>query len=141
MTSPQTCSELLVNLEPLLCPEIFIFERMSGESPATLDREDLFALIRESEGITVIRAVAPEKELQTESLQQFAKITLQVCSDLDAVGLTAAVARALTDINMCANVVAAALHDHIFVPYARRLEALECLQALSASAQAQSHNE
>ena len=89
MTSQQTCSELLVNLEPRLCPEIFIFERMSHESPTTLDREELFALIRESEGITVIRAVAPEKELQTESLQRFAKITLQVCSDLDAVGLTA----------------------------------------------------
>ncbi|MDG2443679.1 MAG: hypothetical protein P8M13_10555, partial [Luminiphilus sp.] len=64
MTSQQTCSELLVNLKPLLCPEIFIFERMSHESPPTLDREDLFALIRESEGITLIRAVAPEKEPQ-----------------------------------------------------------------------------
>lgn len=136
MPSQQSCSELLINLEPLLCPEIFIFERISDESPPTLETEGLFALIRESEGITVIRVVAAEEKPQTEGLQQFAKITLQVYSDLDAVGLTAAVARALTDIDMCANVVAAALHDHIFVPYARRVEALECLQALSASAQA-----
>ena len=135
MSSQQSCSELLVNLEPLLCPEIFIFERISDESPRTLETEGLFALIRESEGTTVIRSVAAKEKSQIEGLQQFAKITLQVCSDLDAVGLTAAVAKALTDIDMCANVVAAALHDHVFVPYTRRVEALECLQALSASAQ------
>ena len=141
MSSQQSCSELLVNLEPLLCPEIFIFERIYDESPPTLETEGLFALIRESEGTTVIRSVAAKEKSQIEGLQQFAKITLQVFSDLEAVGLTAAVAKALTDIDMCANVVAAALHDHIFVPYARRLEALECLQALSASAQALSHND
>lgn len=135
MSSQQTCSYLLANLDPVLSPDPWIFDHIAEGAPSNLNIATLFAFIQESEGSTLIRRASAGTNTQPMSQARFAKITLQVFSDLEAVGLTAAVAQALTDINMCANVVAAALHDHVFVPYERRFEAIDCLKALSASAQ------
>ena len=55
----------------------------------------------------------------------FRRITLGVRSSLEAVGLTAAVAAALTDAGISANVVAAFHHDHVFVPADRAEAALD----------------
>jgi hypothetical protein len=60
-------------------------------------------------------------------------ITLTVHSDLQAVGLTAAVATALAQSGISCNVVAAAFHDHIFVPVESAKEALSVLQQLQKS--------
>ena len=57
-------------------------------------------------------------------------ITLRVNSDLEAVGLTAAFARALADQSIACNVIAGAYHDHLFVPVDRAADALHCLQQL-----------
>ena len=51
-------------------------------------------------------------------------------SSLEAVGLTAAVAAALAEAGISANVVAAFHHDHVFVPAERAEEALDCLRRL-----------
>ena len=53
-------------------------------------------------------------------------------SSLEAVGLTEAVAVALTAEGISANVVAAFHHDHVFVPAERAQEAMACLAALSS---------
>ena len=135
MSSQQTCSYLLRNLNPVLCSHPWVFDHIANDTPLDLDRATLFALVQEAEGNTLIRRASAVTQSAPTLRPTFAKITLQVCSDLEAVGLTAAVAQALTNIDMCANVVAAALHDHIFVPYERRFEAIECLEALSFSAQ------
>jgi hypothetical protein len=45
--------------------------------------------------------------------------------------MTAALAKALTEAGISANVVAAYHHDHIFVPWARRHDALAALEALA----------
>ena len=42
-------------------------------------------------------------------------LTLEIHSALEAVGLTAAVSKALAEANISANVIAAFHHDHIFV--------------------------
>ena len=83
---------------------------------------DAFALIREDEGLTAIRA-HPEGE--------WARISLEVHSSLDAVGLTAALSKALAEAGISANIVAALRHDHLFVPWDRREDAMGCLKALS----------
>lgn len=57
-------------------------------------------------------------------------ITLTVHSDLQAVGLTAAVATSLADAGISCNVVAAAHHDHLFVPVESAGLAIAVLQAL-----------
>lgn len=62
------------------------------------------------------------------------QITLDVHSALDGVGLTAAVASALSDHGIACNVVAAHHHDHVFVPEAWAEEALTVLRDLAARA-------
>nr|WP_282098724.1 ACT domain-containing protein [Qipengyuania intermedia] len=61
-----------------------------------------------------------------------ARITLEVYSDLEGVGLTAAVSTALADAGIACNMVAALNHDHVFVPAARSAEAILVLQKLAA---------
>ena len=135
MASDQSCQELLANLNPTLCPDPWVFTLVAGGAPQLPEDRSVFALIREEEGLTAIRRAAPSDD--PETLPLFARITLQVYSDLEAVGLTAAVSGALAGQNLCANMVAGLNHDHLFVPYQRRDEALQCLKQISAAARAE----
>lgn len=56
---------------------------------------------------------------------------MMVHSSLEAVGMTAAMATALTRAGISANVVAAYHHDHVFVPWTRREDAVAALRALT----------
>jgi hypothetical protein len=105
---------LLANLSPSLDPRRFIFDTDN-------ETADAFAIIREDEVTTVVRAI-PEGE--------WARITLTVHSSLEAVGMTAAFAGALAEHGISANVIAGLFHDHIFVPWDRREEAVKVLQSL-----------
>lgn len=64
----------------------------------------------------------------------FGRITLQVHSSLEAVGLTAPVAGLLATLGISANVVAGYHHDHLFMPWERREEAVAALMALAREA-------
>jgi hypothetical protein len=79
-------------------------------------------LIREDEGLTVIR---PHSE------GEWARISLQVHSSLIAIGLTSALSAALAKSGISANFIAALRHDHLFVPWHRRDEAMACIQSLA----------
>jgi uncharacterized protein len=59
-----------------------------------------------------------------------------VHSALDAVGLTAAVSRALAAAGLSCNVLAGLHHDHLLVPAGRADEALAVLRELSRAAAA-----
>ena len=87
---------------------------------------------REDEGVTAIvpSGVADETGIEGPDL---ARITLMVHSDLEGVGLTAAVAGTLADAGIACNMVAAFHHDHAFVPAQHGERALIALQDLSAS--------
>ncbi|XHR98735.1 transporter [Sphingomonas sp. DBB INV C78] len=84
--------------------------------------EGAFALIREDEGETVIAEDADGG---------WARISLTIHSSLAAVGLTAAISTALAKAGISANVVAGHYHDHIFVPWDRRIDAMAVLNQLS----------
>ena len=86
---------------------------------------DAFATIREDEGLTV---VAPAET------GGWARISLSVHSSLSAVGLSAAMARALADNDISCNIVAGYHHDHLFVPWPRRHDAMAALATLSETA-------
>ena len=103
-------------LKPRLYPERYTFE-------ATTDQQlgYAFALIREDGGLTAIR---PDPE------GDWARISLGVHSSLEAVGLTAALSNALAEAGISTNIVAALRHDHLFVPWNLREEALRCIEAL-----------
>jgi hypothetical protein len=111
---------LLAALDPRLHTERYSF---SGTSESTLGPDE-FALVREDDGLCVIR---------TASDGEWARISLGVHSSLNAVGLTAALSRRLAEAGISANIVAALRHDHIFVPWDLREEALELLTGLSAA--------
>ena len=110
---------MLAGMAPVLDRRAWYFEVVHGAPPA-----DAFAVIREDEGVTAIlageRAGTP-----------FARITLTVHSALEGVGLTAAVSGALATVGIACNIVAGYHHDHLFVPWERRDEALAVLQRLA----------
>jgi uncharacterized protein len=110
---------LLAGLEPKLSQERYAFDAVDVAAMDT----GTFALVREEEGVTAIRV---------SSTGEWARISLGVNSSLDDIGLTAALSRALADAGISANIVAALRHDHVFVPWTRRGEAMAVLQALSA---------
>ena len=110
--------KLLAGLQPTLSDERYAFE---ATDHAALDA-DLFALVREEEGLTAIKVSTSDG---------WARISLGVYSSLDAVGLTAALSNALAAAGISANVVAALHHDHIFVPWEQREEALTLLRSFA----------
>ena len=116
MSGETDLERLLAGLSPILDPVEHSFETIAEAPPLG----DVFALIREAEGVTVIRTG-----------KGWARITLGVHSSLAAIGLTARVAEALAGQGIGANMIAAFHHDHVFVPWAQRNEALAILQRLS----------
>lgn len=92
----------------------------------------LAGLFEEEEGTTLIAPAAALAGHELTHQPGFARISLRVHSSLAAVGLTAAIATALAERGISANVVAAYYHDHVFVPWERRAEAMEVLRALAA---------
>jgi hypothetical protein len=110
---------LLAEMRPVLHDEPYAFELLDPDAPLPAN---VFALIWEPEGMTLV-APFPDGE--------WARISLTVHSSLSAVGLSAAIARALADRGLPANIVAGFHHDHILVPWDRRQEAVDTLIALS----------
>ena len=98
-----------------------------------LDGVEVAATMREAEGLSVVVAEADARSRGWPIAFLSAWLTLRVHSDLAAVGLTAAFARALADAGIACNVIAGAHHDHVFVPDDRADDALAALRALSAS--------
>jgi uncharacterized protein len=85
---------------------------------------------REPEGVPAIVEERAAEALGLRPVFRAAWITLTADSDLQAVGLTAAEALALAEAGIACNVVAAAHHDHLFVPAERGEDALAVLAAL-----------
>ena len=115
MGGERDLSRLLATLDPQLHDERYNFVATSDPTLADAD----FAIVREAEGLTVIR---------TEAAGEWARISLGVQSSLEAVGLTAALSTRLAEAGISANIVAALHHDHIFVPWDRKDEALAVLR-------------
>ena len=126
---------LLAALAPVRQPGVYAYASWPAERPAAaLAALAPLATFREPEGLTVIVEAAAARAAGLPIALTCAWITLTVPSALAAVGLTAAIARALTDAGVACNVVAAVYHDHLFVPIADADAALAALAALSARA-------
>ena len=115
---------MLSGMRPVLDERGYAFALLA-DGEAVLG--DAFAIVREDEGVT---AICPA----TGGAARFARITLTVHSALDGVGLTAAVSSSLAAKGIACNVIAGFHHDHLFVPWERRVEALGILDALSHDA-------
>ena len=118
---------MISGMDPALSDTPYCFQPLSD---ARFIPDTAFALIREAEGAVCI---LPHTAAATGAAQ-FARITLNVHSDLEAVGLTAAVSGALATSGIACNVVAGLYHDHLFVPWDQREHALQLLQRISREA-------
>ncbi|MFU7528731.1 ACT domain-containing protein [Qipengyuania sp. ASV99] len=118
---------MLLGMSPRLSDRVWCFHKVSD---ARFIPDTAFAIIREEEGVCCI---LPAQAAPADA-PQFAQITLRVHSDLEAVGLTAAVASVLANSGIACNVIAGLHHDHLFVPFAQRDEALALLNRLSLDA-------
>ena len=117
---------LLGGMTPRLRPGRYVFATLpddAGPVPEAVVR------VAEDEGTTVVVPASAAGELDAE--YPCAWITLEVRSSLAAVGFLAAVTRALADAGISANPVSGFHHDHLFVPWEQREEALAVLERLA----------
>jgi hypothetical protein len=123
---------LLVSMEPELQPGVYVFASLPHDAAAS--GAGIVATFREPEGMTVVMEEGAAQAAGIAPLFRAAWITLTVHSDLNAVGLTAAFSRALGEADISCNVIAAAYHDHIFVPVDDAPRAMDALSALQRHA-------
>ncbi len=121
-------NRLVRTMSPVLNPGVFVFATLADES--VVDLRTVVACIREREGLSVVLAEADAIRLNIPIVFRAAWLTLSVHSDLNAVGLTAAVAATLARAGISCNVIAGTQHDHVFVPYEQADAAMTALLEL-----------
>ena len=129
MTGETDLQKLLQGMQPELNEGEYVFCTVDSFQHATILNP--ICVFQEKEAVTVI---LPKHQADDAALPYSvicAWITLTVHSSLEAVGLTAAVSKALTEANISCNVIAAYYHDHIFVPAKDAARALTVLTQLT----------
>jgi predicted N-acetyltransferase YhbS len=134
MTGEMNLPALLAALHPVLRDGEYVYVLWPHGRPL---EPGIQAAVREAEGLTVVlpRETADSLGLAYDFVAAW--ITLEVHSALEAVGLTAAVGKVLTDARISCNVLAGFHHDHLLVPVADAPRALEVLNELSAASRDQ----
>lgn len=132
MSGETDLGKLLASLSPSLDPVSYVFVTLPIGLAVPAGIVPLATFV-EAEGLSlVVEATSWPASIGTASAP-YARLTMMVHSSLEAVGMTAAMAAALTAAGISANVVAAFHHDHIFVPWNRRQEAMRAIEALARS--------
>ena len=126
MTGESDLAKLLAGLRPRLSDTEFAFGVVPNGVALPPQMAPL-GTFQEDEGLTVIAPTAAFTGTDLEHIAGWALITLEVHSALAAVGMIAALARALADEGISTNVIAAFHHDHVFVPWDRRHDAMQVL--------------
>lgn len=115
MSGSKDLEHLLRCASPTLDAERYVFVSMPSSYGDHAEWQPI-ASFAEREGLTLVirEATADANGLVYEGV--FRRITLEVHSSLEAVGLTARFAERLARREISANVFAGFYHDHIFVP-------------------------
>ena len=128
MTGEIDLKKLLANLSPLLDSREYVFCTFKDSDYGDYAELKPIASILEEEGLTLVIARDSADKEGISYQGTFKRITLNIYSSLDAVGLTAAVSTLLAKHGISANMIAAYYHDHIFVNAADAERALAILQ-------------
>jgi len=133
MAGERELRRLLAGMRPRLAQGSWVVNSVENRTVPAGVRP--FATVDEEEGLTLVlrRAEADAAGLPYEFVA--ALITLEVHSDLAAVGLTAAVSTRLADAGISCNVLAGFFHDHLLVPWERADEAVALLRALAGGSE------
>lgn len=122
---------LLRDMRPELSEKKYVFCTLPIDAFKALADCTPLCVVHEPEGVSLIMEETTAMATGLSYDGTYRKITLQVQSSLQAVGLTAAVSGALADQGISANVVAAYYHDYIFVEMETADQALDVLNRLS----------
>ncbi len=115
MTGEIDLKKLLANLSPLLDSREYVFCTFKDSTYGDYAELQPIASFLEDEGLTLVihRESADKEGISYQGV--FKRITLNIYSSLEAVGLTAVVSTLLAEQGISANMIAAYFHDHIFV--------------------------
>lgn len=130
-------SKLLKGMRPMLSVQKYHIATMDGSDIMAIAGylDYIVCLYREDEGITLVFEEAILEEIKSisgnEVVGPFARITIGANSDLMAIGYLAKLTAALAKEGISANAFSAYHHDHLFVPFERKDDALAALKRLS----------
>ena len=129
MKGESNLDTLLKTMKPKLNIGEFVF--CPVKDLTSVDLKDAVLIFKEEEAFTIIvkKEIADKLKLDYSFIASW--ITLTVHSSLEAVGLTAAFSKALSDSGISCNVVAAFYHDHIFVDKKDAAKAMAILNKFS----------
>lgn len=113
MSGEKDLQQLLKSMKPEHISGDYVFCKVENVDNISLSDIEMF--FKEKEAITLILKKEIADSLKLEYSVIMSWITLTVHSSLEAVGLTAAFSKALSEKEISCNVVAAFYHDHIFV--------------------------
>lgn len=129
MTGEKNLEKLLKSIQPKHNEGEYVF--CVVKNIANFDLNKIIMFFREEEEVTLILRKEDADEFNLEYSYIASWITLTVHSSLEAVGLTAAFSKSLSENNISCNVVAAYYHDHIFVNVKDTEAAMKALLKLS----------
>ncbi|MCP2027767.1 hypothetical protein L1276_002927 [Flavobacterium sp. HSC-32F16] len=129
MSGEKDLKILLKSMRPEHKSGDYVFCKVEKLENLNLDEIDM--IFREEEAVTLILKKEIADRLNLEYSVVMCWITLSVHSSLEAVGLTAAFSKALSDHEISCNVVAAFYHDHIFVNKKDMTKAMGILNSFS----------
>jgi len=113
----------------VLCDDIqYGFASLADES--LVERDKVLATFHENNRLAIIAPKGYLDSLGIENEGPYAKLTIDVHTSLELVGLTAVMATKLAENGISANVVAAFYHDHVFVQYELREKSITLLENL-----------
>lgn len=129
MSGEKNLEILLKTMKPKRNLGEFVFCEV--ENLEKINLNEIVMTFREEESITIItkKEIADKLNLKYSFIASW--ITLTIHSSLEAVGLTAAFSKALSENGISCNVVAALYHDHIFVDIKDTEKAMEILHKFS----------
>lgn len=129
MSGEKNLEMLLKSMKPKYNLGEFVFCKV--ENLEQINLSQVVMTFKEEESITIIseKEVADKLKLAYSFVASW--ITLTVHSSLEAVGLTAAFSKALSENGISCNVVAAYYHDHIFVDKKDTKKAMDILNEFS----------
>jgi len=133
----RTPRDMLSNMAPILQAGTYVFCTTTDAELATTCARRALASFEEPEGSSFILPTHDAQALGFDCSNTMRQIMLRVYSALDGVGLTAAVATVLAELNIPCNVVAAYHHDHVFVPESLSERALAALVQLQSESKSQ----
>ena len=121
-----------LNSLKVICDDVeYSFASIKDEN--LIDRDAILATFHENGQLAII---GPKEYLDSQRIESegpYAKLTIDVHTSLELVGLTAVMATKLAENGISANVVAAFYHDHVFVQYKLKDKAKELLEDLKSS--------